>query len=390
MKKILLIIIAIIMTKNMTAQEVDFNVWPKGELNTAYAQYFIGNSYLAPLDAQNGGPVNVTFEPRCRNNWHIHHKSVQVLICVAGCGWYVEEGKEPVVLRPGVVVAIPAEAKHWHGAAKDSWMQHVTYMTKVEEGSSTTWLEPVVDEEYDKLPASQQMLSSTDPEFTERFEAFAYQEVVNQVKTKLDDHTRHICYLATLLGCQGIDEYREILPKALDNGVTPVEVKEIVYQATAYLGIGRVRPFLTATNEILGQRGITLPLPPQAQTTQENRREAGTQAQVDCFGEGMRDFWKSGPEDSRHINYWLADNCFGDYYTRKGMDMKFRELITFCFLAAQGGCEPQLKGHIAGNYHVGNDKDFLIAVISSNLPFIGYPRTLNALNCIREVEAAKK
>ena len=374
----------------MTAQEVDFNVWPKGELNTAYAQYFIGNSYLAPLDAQNGGPVNVTFEPRCRNNWHIHHKSVQVLICVAGCGWYVEEGKEPVVLRPGVVVAIPAEAKHWHGAAKDSWMQHVTYMTKVEEGSSTTWLEPVVDEEYDKLPASQQMLSSTDPEFTERFEAFAYQEVVNQVKTKLDDHTRHICYLATLLGCQGIDEYREILPKALDNGVTPVEVKEIVYQATAYLGIGRVRPFLTATNEILGQRGITLPLPPQAQTTQENRREAGTQAQVDCFGEGMRDFWKSGPEDSRHINYWLADNCFGDYYTRKGMDMKFRELITFCFLAAQGGCEPQLKGHIAGNYHVGNDKDFLIAVISSNLPFIGYPRTLNALNCIREVEAAKK
>ena len=374
----------------MTAQEVDFNVWPKGELNTAYAQYFIGNSYLAPLDAQNGGPVNVTFEPRCRNNWHIHHKSVQVLICVAGRGWYVEEGKEPVVLRPGVVVAIPAEAKHWHGAAKDSWMQHVTYMTKVEEGSSTTWLEPVVDEEYDKLPASQQMLSSTDPEFTERFEAFAYHEVVNQVKTKLGDHTRHICYLATLLGCQGIDEYREILPKALDNGVTPVEVKEIVYQATAYLGLGRVRPFLTATNEVLGQRGVILPLPPQAQTTQENRRETGTQAQVDCFGEGMRDFWKSGPEDSRHINYWLADNCFGDYYTRKGLDMKFRELITFCFLAAQGGCEPQLKGHIAGNYHVGNDKDFLIAVISSNLPFIGYPRTLNALNCIREVEAAKK
>lgn len=374
----------------MSAQEVDFSVWPKGELNTAYAQYFIGNSYLAPLDAQNGGPVNVTFEPRCRNNWHIHHKSVQVLICVAGCGWYIEEGKEPVVLRPGVVVAIPAEAKHWHGAAKDSWMQHVTYMTKVEEGSSTTWLEPVVDEEYDKLPASQQMQSSTDPEFTERFEAFAYHEVVNQVKTKLDDHTRHICYLATLLGCQGIDEYREILPKALDNGVTPVEVKEIVYQATAYLGLGRVRPFLTATNEIFGQRGITLPLPPQAQTTQENRREAGTQAQVDCFGEGMRDFWKSGPEDSRHINYWLADNCFGDYYTRKGLDMKYRELITFCFLAAQGGCEPQLKGHIAGNYHVGNDKDFLIAVISSNLPFIGYPRTLNALNCIREVEAAKK
>ena len=395
---------------NMNAQEVDFSVWPKGELNTAYAQYFIGNSYLAPLDAQNGGPVNVTFEPRCRNNWHIHHHSVQVLVCVAGRGWYVEDGKQPVELRPGVVVAIPAEAKHWHGAAKDSWMQHLTYMTKVEEGASNEWLEPVTDEEYDKLPGStapqitpsaeayhERMFPNyksdykrTDPEFIERFDNFAFDEVIKQTSYKLDDHTRFICYLATLLGCQGIDEYRALLPAALNMGVTPVEVKEIVYQATAYLGIGRVFPFLKTTNDTFEQRGIAQPLPPQAQTTMENRREAGTQAQVDCFGESMRDFWQSGPEDSRHINKWLADNCFGDYYTRMGLDLRLRELITFCFLAAQGGCEPQLKGHIAGNYHVGNDKDFLIAVISSNLPFIGYPRTLNALNCIREVEAAKK
>ena len=370
-------------------ENVDFSVWPKGAPNTAYAQYFIGNSYLAPLDAEHGGPVNVTFEPRCRNNWHIHHRSVQVLICVAGHGWYVEEGKAPVAMHPGSVVAIPAEAKHWHGAAKDSWFQHVTYMTKVEEGASNEWLEPVEDAEYDKLPASGELLSVTDAEYLNRFEAFAFDEVVAQTSDRLDERTRSICYLATLLGCQGIDEYRELLPKALENGVTPVEVKEIVYQATAYLGMGRVRPFLTATNEIFVQRGITLPLPSQTKTTMENRREAGTQAQVDCFGEGMRDFWKSGPEDSRHINKWLADNCFGDYYTRSGLDIRTRELITFCFLAAQGGCEPQLKGHIAGNYHVGNDKDFLIAVISSNLPFIGYPRTLNALNCIREVEAGK-
>ena len=131
---------------------VDFSVWPKGELNTAYAQYFIGNSYLAPLDAQNGGPVNVTFEPRCRNNWHIHHKSMQVLICVSGRGWYQEWGKEPVEMTPGTVIPIPAEVKHWHGAASDSWFQHVTYMTRVEEGASTEWLEPVVDEVYDQLP----------------------------------------------------------------------------------------------------------------------------------------------------------------------------------------------------------------------------------------------
>ena len=401
-------VIALLMAvANINAQEtmkanVDFNVWPKGNLNTAYAKYFIGNSYLAPVGGENSGLVNVTFEPGCRNNWHIHHKSVQVLVCVAGNGWYVEEGKEPVVLRPGVVVAIPAEAKHWHGAAKDSWMQHLTYMTKVEEGASNEWLEPVTDAEYDKLPASSALLSQTDPDYMQRFDAFAYHEVVEQVKTRLDDHTRYVCYLATLLGCQGIDTYRELLPEALDKGVTPVEVKEIVYQATAYLGMGRVRPFLTATNEVLTARGIALPLPSQQTTTMLNRREAGTEAQVACFGDSMHDFWQSGPADSRHINKWLADNCFGDYYTRTGLDqqmpsedspahhpMAMRELITFCFLAAQGGCEPQLKGHIAGNYHVGNDKDLLIAVISANLPFIGYPRTLNALNCIRSVEAGK-
>lgn len=133
-------------------EKVDFNVWPRGELNTAYAKYFIGNSYLAPLEAQDGGPTNVTFEPRCRNNWHIHHKSVQVLICVAGRGWYVEQGKEPVEMRPGSVVAIPAGAKHWHGAARDSWFQHLAYMARVEEGASSEWLEPVGDAEYDKLP----------------------------------------------------------------------------------------------------------------------------------------------------------------------------------------------------------------------------------------------
>lgn len=240
------------------------------------------------------------------------------------------------------------------------------------------------------FPQAEKDWMKEDPEFVERFANFTFDEVVAQTEKLLDSRTRHICYLATLLGCQGIDAFKAILPEALRQGVSPIEVKEIVYQATAYLGMGRVMPFLNAANEVLKAEGVQLPLAPQAQTSMQNRREKGSEAQVGCFGEGMKDFWKSGPEDSRHINKWLADNCFGDWYTRTGMDLKMRELITFCFLAAQGGCEPQLKGHIAGNYHVGNNKDFLIAVISSNLPFIGYPRTLNALNCIREVEAANK
>lgn len=126
---------------------VDFNVWPKGEPNP-YGQFFTGNSYLADMG---GGLFNVTFEPGCRNNWHIHHRQVQVLICVAGRGWYQEWGKEAVEMTPGTVIAIPAEAKHWHGAARDSWFQHVTYHTNVEEGASNEWLEPVTDDIYNKL-----------------------------------------------------------------------------------------------------------------------------------------------------------------------------------------------------------------------------------------------
>jgi quercetin dioxygenase-like cupin family protein/alkylhydroperoxidase/carboxymuconolactone decarboxylase family protein YurZ len=121
--------------------------WPKGEPNP-YGQFFIGNSYLADVG---GGVMNVTFEPRCRNNWHIHHKQVQLLICVAGRGWYQEWGKEPVELKPGVVIEIPEGVKHWHGAAKDSWMQHLTYHKDVQEGASNEWLEQVIGEVYNKL-----------------------------------------------------------------------------------------------------------------------------------------------------------------------------------------------------------------------------------------------
>lgn len=147
---------------------------------------------------------------------------------------------------------------------------------------------------------------------------------------------------------------------------------------------------LNATNEILEKQGVKLPLEEQAATTAGNRREMGTQAQVDIFGEGMQNFWKSGPEESKHINYWLADNCFGDYYTRTGLDYKQREMITFCFIAAQGGCEPQLLGHAKANMNVGNDKAFLIQLISQCLPFIGYPRTLNTLDVINKAAEEQK
>jgi 4-carboxymuconolactone decarboxylase len=231
-------------------------------------------------------------------------------------------------------------------------------------------------------------LAETDPEFAQRFDDFAFDEVLNYEttgdRTPLDDHTRFIALLATLLGCQGIDQFRVMMPAALHMGVTLVEVKEIIYQAVAYLGIGRVFPFLNAANEILDEQGIQLPLAGQATTEpdRESRTNAGEQTQVDIFGETMRGFATSGNPEYPQINRWLSANCFGDYYTRTGLDSRQRELITYCFLAAQGGCEPQLTSHAKANMRIGNDKAFLLRVASACLPFIGYPRTLNAIRCI--------
>ena len=137
-------------------QETHGGMFGMGEPNTAFAQYFIGNSYLKPLTKPGSSVVsiaNVTFEPGCRNNWHIHHATKgggQILVCVEGNGWYQEEGKPAQSLKPGDVVTIPANVKHWHGAQKDSWFSHLAIEVPGED-TSNEWCEPVSDEQYNKL-----------------------------------------------------------------------------------------------------------------------------------------------------------------------------------------------------------------------------------------------
>lgn len=132
------------------------NIFGQGQLNTGFAQYFIGNSYLNPLVDSGASAIflaNVTFEPGCRNNWHIHHAKTgggQILICTAGSGWYQEDGKKAVSLEPGMVIVIPANVKHWHGAKKDSWFSHIAIEVPGKEGA-TEWCEPVYDKEYSNL-----------------------------------------------------------------------------------------------------------------------------------------------------------------------------------------------------------------------------------------------
>lgn len=128
----------------------NISVFPMGEKNEAFAQYFVGQSYLNMLSTERVTIGNVTFEPGCRNNWHIHHKGGQILLCTAGRGYYQEWGKEAQELHPGDVVNIPPEVKHWHGAAKDSWFAHLAVEVPAE-GASNEWLEVVNEEEYEKL-----------------------------------------------------------------------------------------------------------------------------------------------------------------------------------------------------------------------------------------------
>ena len=198
-------------------------------------------------------------------------------------------------------------------------------------------------------------LSQTDPEFIEFFSNFAYDEVVNEPgEIILIWMTRPVrwpflpCWSDAKLGCLRNDaagglRNQTVVHRHQGNGVS----------ATAYCGFGKTLPFLKKLNNFLGAANVHLPLEPQGTTTPETRAKAGEDKQIEIFGEGMRGFAQSGPEETRHINKWLAGNCFGDYYTRGGLNTREREMITLCFLAAQGGCEPQLTSHAKANMGVG-------------------------------------
>ena len=192
--------------------------------------------------------------------------------------------------------------------------------------------------------------------------------------------------LASTIATQALGEYKVMVNAALNVGLTPVAIKEILYQSVPYVGIAKVFDFLHATNEIFQAKGITLPLEGQSTTTPETRRERGLALQESIFGDRIQKMREESPKDQLHIQDFLSANCFGDFYTRTGLDIKTRELVTFAVLISMGGCEPQVKGHVQGNINVGNKREVLLDVITQLLPYLGYPRTLNALRCLNEVD----
>lgn len=379
--------------RRMENEKTFQQMFPQGEpLPEQFSKYFTGQAWLARLttDAALNVPVsNVTFSPGCRNNWH-SHTGGQLLIAVGGRGYYQEKGRPARELLPGDVVEIAPDVVHWHGAAPDSWFSHLA----VECNPATnvnTWLEPVDDAQYDAATASRPVFSegipvdgAKDPELFEIFDNFVLGEVFGH--GGLDARTRLMCILASNVASQGRAAFRATLDAALGAGVTPVEVKEVLYQAVPYVGMAKVADFIGAANDVLEARGVGLPLEGQSTTTPADRFEKGLAVQRSIFGAGHIDAMReAAPENQKHIQQYLSDNCFGDFLTRGVLDVKTRELVTFSLLVSLGGCEPQVKGHIAGNVNLGNDKAVLLAVVTQLLPYIGYPRTLNAIGCLNEV-----
>lgn len=236
---------------------------------------------------------------------------------------------------------------------------------------------------HDQLfPSHQSTLKVTDPELVEIFDNWAFDEVIRDAP--LDVRLRLMVQLAALIASHSVAEYRVMLGAALEVGITPVEIKELVYQAVPYSGMAQVFDILHATNEVFTSRGISLPLPGQSTTGPETRLARGLEVQKQLLGARIDQMYAQSAKDQLHIQRYLSANCFGDYLTRTGLDLKTRELLTIAMLASLGGCEAQLAGHVAANLAAGNERGTLIAVITQLLPFIGYPRTLNALRVVNE------
>jgi 4-carboxymuconolactone decarboxylase len=230
--------------------------------------------------------------------------------------------------------------------------------------------------------------AETDPEFLDILKRFIFGEVFYH--GSLSDKIRELITLVILASNQTLEQLREHLGVALNVGVSPVEIKEALYQCAPYLGFPKSLNAINQANEVFKERNIALPVESQKQTNDENRFEEGLKVQKTIFGDLIDQMHKNAPDNQKHIQNYLSAFCFGDFYTRSGLDLKTRELLTLCIVSSLGGCEGQVKAHISGNLKVGNDKNVMLEAITQCLPYMGFPRTLNALACINELIPVNK
>ena len=192
--------------------------------------------------------------------------------------------------------------------------------------------------------------------------------------------------LVVLTTNQTLEDMKTQTEAALRVGLSPAEITEALYQCAPYIGFPKTESALRLVNDAFAEKGIALPVESQATVTEESRFRDGLAAQKAIFGDAIDEMHASAPEDQKDITVnYLSAFCFGDFYTRKSLDLKTRELLTFSIVSALGGCEAQVKAHVRGNVNMGNTKRNLIDALAQMLPYIGFPRTLNALACVNAV-----
>lgn len=226
-----------------------------------------------------------------------------------------------------------------------------------------------------------------EPELSAISKKFIYHDINNQIK--LSTTKQELLTLVVLTANNTPEDIPAHVEGALRAGATPEQIHESIFHCTPYVGLPKVKTALERFDQVMEMLKIK-PCAPAGTTTDQTRHEAGLAVQRAIFGaENIDKMNASAPADQKHINDYLSANCFGDYYTRKVLDVKERELITFTAIVTLGGCEPQAKAHAAANISVGNSRQDLLDAITIALPYIGYPRTLNGLGCVNAIAPSK-
>ena len=239
------------------------------------------------------------------------------------------------------------------------------------------------NEKYKELLNRDFTVSKEDEDLQNIFNNFVYGEVYNH--GNLEPKLRELITLVSLTASDGNNMIAEHIEAALNVGASAIEIKEALYQCAPYVGFPRVFSALEEANKVFKDKNIKLPLPSQATVSDNTRFEKGLEIQTNTFGQRILDAHANAPENQKHIQNYLSAMCFGDFYTREGLDMKTRELLTFIMIISLGGQEAQATGHARGNLSVGNSKDTLIEAVTQCIPYIGYPRTLNAITIINGI-----
>lgn len=251
-------------------------------------------------------------------------------------------------------------------------------------GESLTMTEKAKTKYNELLKRDAFITKTNDADLESIFNNFVYGEVYNH--GTLEPKLRELVTLVSLTASQGTDMIKPHVETALNVGVSPIEIKEALYQCSPYVGYPRVFAALEKANEVFKEKNISLPIESQSTVTESTRFDKGLETQVSIFGDAILAAHSNAAPNQKHIQNFLSANCFGDFYTRKGLDLKTRELLTFIMIISLGGAEPQAIAHANANIKMGNSKDMMLEAVTQCLPYIGYPRTLNAITIINNIK----